>query len=166
MNHHTKAQIAVRRELADMAAQWIKQRERVSSPWTRPAELEAMRKLEEELRTQASNLETAEPNPRNRSLRARSERMKDLIGRKVRLLRTIRTRGGRDFPAGTVMTIEGHWRGEVHLSSGMWYPADGGAPFPHTEEEEHKKRGNPGGTSGYVRRVAMDGLELLPKDGA
>jgi hypothetical protein len=42
-------------------------------------------------------------------------KMDEWVGRKVALVRDLATRGGAKFPCGTVFTVEGHWRGKLHL---------------------------------------------------
>jgi hypothetical protein len=162
MNVHTKAQINMLRELAHRGEEWLEDPENSNA-----FERQQMKNLVEDLRTRAARLETVEPDPRARVLTRRRERMKDLIGRQVRNLRTIRLRSGVEYPAGTVWTIEGHWRGDVHISNGMWYPWDKAlAPFPVADRELVEKQlgqGSIGGRAGYVRRVSLHDLELIPK---
>lgn len=163
MNGHTKARIKVLRTLAQLGESWLD-----SEADTKDGSLERkqMRDLVEELRDKAAYLETAEPDPHARRLRARAERMKDLVGRKVRSLRTIRTKGGAEYPVGTVWTIDGHWRGKVHITNGWWYPWDKSIPPFRVEDREQieneRGEGTIGGFAGYLRRVDLDDLELLP----
>lgn len=45
------------------------------------------------------------------------EKLKDLVGHNVLLLRTITTKGGDVFPPDTVMHIDSTWRGLFMLST-------------------------------------------------
>lgn len=45
------------------------------------------------------------------------ERQKDLVGKEVRLVHRIETRGGTKFRKGTRMRVYGAWRGKFHLQS-------------------------------------------------
>lgn len=44
------------------------------------------------------------------------ERCKDLVGKRVRLLRPVKTLGGDFFPEGHVMEVAGTWRGRFELN--------------------------------------------------
>lgn len=52
------------------------------------------------------------------------ERCKDIVGKKVRLLRDMETRGGATFAAGTVMTCQGTYHGLFHLADLEWQPPE------------------------------------------
>jgi hypothetical protein len=41
---------------------------------------------------------------------------RDMVGRRVRLIREITTRGGNVFPAGTEMKVYSTWRGALNLN--------------------------------------------------
>mgnify|MGYP001574960450 CR=1 FL=1 len=45
------------------------------------------------------------------------ELCRDVVGRRVRLLKELTTRGSTIYPAGTVMTCDGTWRGMFDLRS-------------------------------------------------
>jgi hypothetical protein len=64
------------------------------------------------------------------------ERCKDLIGRRARLTRDVLRRDGIKFRKGTVVEIEGTWRGDFHVVAVV--------------------------TGGSVRRLDRSCLELLP----
>lgn len=42
-------------------------------------------------------------------------KMDDWVDRQVRVTREVETQGGMIFPAGTVFTVYGHWRGKLHV---------------------------------------------------
>jgi hypothetical protein len=65
----------------------------------------------------------------------KKERMKDLIGRRVRLVKPLITRGGRRIAAGLVAEVASTWRGRFTLS---------------TDDD------------GFVRDVPRDTFEVIP----
>lgn len=45
------------------------------------------------------------------------KRLRDLEGRRVRLVRDIETRGGTHLPEGTITVVDGAWRGRLMLTT-------------------------------------------------
>lgn len=50
-------------------------------------------------------------------MKAKALLLKDLVGRRVRLLRHVRTRGGDVFVAGRTMVVLSTWRGTFELKA-------------------------------------------------
>ncbi len=67
--------------------------------------------------------------------------LREWIGRRVRLLIGVETRGGKVYRKGRVFRVYGHWRGRLHL-------------------ETLKKNGR--GNLDAIRHVALRNVELLP----
>lgn len=155
MNQHVKAKISVCRMTADRLTLGVYVLELASTE----AEKKAMLSLADQLRSEAASLEQVEPNPRNRQLAQRRVKMKELVGKKVRLLQTLRTKGGAEYKAGAIMTVEGHWRGRVNLSDGLRHPHHAGEFEPMPLEEASEK--GLSGYTGYIRHVHVGNLELI-----
>lgn len=73
-------------------------------------------------------------------------RLKDWVGRSVRLERKMTTRGGTEFKAGKVMRVYSQWRGHLHL-----------------QDPAKRKKVAGGFVVHVIRQVPLFCVELLPE---
>ena len=89
-------------------------------------------------------------------------KMKDWVGRYVRLNRQIESKGGRIFPKGELMQVSGHWRGKLNLdrpARAFWTPEHGGAQLIRGVSK-HEVDLLPADPEACIR-VALDGIRVM-----